>query len=321
MRIDPDFTLLADINEDKSRAWWVVQLTDGPTVPERLRAVEHFAKKQTAAGRELLRKCLGEDEFYGIRLAAAAALGKSHHADSRGALAAGLDQKHPKVRRACVEALGQFEGNADLADLLKAKHDAGDESYFVEAAVVEALGKISDKPDRELFEVALGKDSHRDVIRAKALQGLSKCSDIKALETLETWTKRGHSRTARMAAMHALAQSLKKHDFPKEAQTAAVKLLASYLKEPGPRVRRSAIAALGEIPGLAKNEREQIATMADHDADGHVRSAAERAIKKFDENQSSPEQLKTLKSELDKLKEQYKKLQDQIENLQKPKER
>ncbi len=317
VRIDPEFTLLADIEEDKSHAWWVAQLTEGPTVAERLRAVEHFAKNQSAANRELLRACLKQDGFYGVRKAAASALGKSHHADSRDALAAGLKESHPKVRRDCAAALGAYEDDAELAQLLKAKHEAGDESYFVEAAVVQALAKITETPDRKLFEAALEKESHRDVIRTEALQGLSRCADAGALKVLETWTKRGHSRTARLAAINALAQSLKKHDFSKEAQTDAVELLASYLKEPGPRVRRAAMAALVEVPHLAQKEKERIATMADHDADARVRTAAARAIKKFDEKKSSPEQLQKLQSELDKLKEQYQKLEKQIEKLQK----
>ncbi len=211
--------------------------------------------------------------------------------------------------------MGNFEGDEQLADFLKTRHEQGDESYFVEAAIIESLSKILDAPPRETLEACLSKDSHRDVIRVNALKGLSRSPAPEALETLKTWTKRGHSRTARMAAMEALAQSLKKHEFPKDKQTGALDLLASYLKEPGPRIRRSSIAALTQVPHLAQNEKDRLETMSEHDGDPRVRTAAKAALKKLDEAKP-PVQMQKLQSELNKLQEQYKKLQEQIEKIQ-----
>jgi aminopeptidase N len=315
VRVDPDFTVLADIEEDKSRDLWVAQLTEGPSIPERLRAVEHFAKSPSAADRALLVGSLRNDDFYAIRAAAATALGKTKKEDVKDFLLEAAMQAHPKVRRAAVETLGNFEGDERLAEVLLALHEVGDESYNVEAAIVEALAKVSDSPPRDILEASLSKESHRDVIRSKALAGLSLCKDIEALETLKTWTKQGHNRTARMAAMNALAQSLKKHEFPKEKQTEAVELLAGYLKETGPRIRRSAIAALTLVPTLAQNETDRLANMADHDADPRVRTAAKNAVKKIEEARS-PNQVQKLQTELEKLQEQYKKLQEQVEKIQ-----
>ncbi len=102
VRVDPDFTVLAEIEEDKSRDLWVAQLAHGPTVPERLRAVEHFAKSQSAADRELLIDRLKSDDFYAVKMEAATALGKTKKADAKASLQKGLEDKHPKVRRACA---------------------------------------------------------------------------------------------------------------------------------------------------------------------------------------------------------------------------
>ncbi len=307
--------MLADVEEDKSRGWWVAQLEKGPGVPERLRAIEHFAKTPTAADREVLINALKNDPFYAIRAEAATALGKTRQDDVKEALKLALGEEHPKVRRAAVEAIGLFENDKPLADVLLAAYDKGDESYYVEAAIIESLGKMLDPPPRELLVAALEKESHRDIIRTKALNGLSNCPHIEVLEALETWTKRGHSRAARMAAMNALAQFLLKHKVLKEKQTATVDLLASYLKEPGPRIRRSAIAALTVVPHLAQNEKEQLAIMAEHDADARVRTAAGNAVKKLAES-NSPGQVQKLQTDLEKLQEQYKKLQEQIEKIQ-----
>jgi aminopeptidase N len=315
IRIDPDFALLADIEEDKSRGWWVAQLAKGPSVPERLRAVEHFAKTPSAADREVLIEALKDDPFYAVRAEAAKALGKTRQADVKEALKLALVDEHPKVRRAAAEAMGSFENDKELASALLAFYQAGDESYYVEAAVIESLAKLLDPPPRDLLERALGHESHRDIIRSKALEGLAKCPDVEVLDLLMSWTKQGRLRSSRMAAMKALAESLKKHDFPKEKQSEAVTLLDSYLKEPGPRIRRAAIAALAEVPQLAQNEKDRLLVMAESDADGRVRTAAGEAVKKI-EAANSPGQVQKLQTELDKLHEQYKKLEEQVEKLQ-----
>ncbi len=317
VRIDPDFTLLAEVNEVKSRGLWVAQLTEAESVPERLRAVEHFEKSQTAADRELLATCLKRDKFYAVRAAAAKALGKSKRPEVRIVLAAGLKEEHPKVRRACAEAIGQYVGDKTLAKVLTEKFQQGDESYYVEAAVVEALSKVMDPPPLAVMQAALEKESHRDVIRTKAIAGLARSGDEKSLELLETWTKRGHSRSARMAAIAAVAQALNKHEFPKTREAESLKLLVSYLKEPGPRIRRAAIGALTAVSSLPQNERDQIQSLADHDADASVRVAAAAAIKKFEDAKKTPPDVKKLQAELTQLKEQYKKLQTQIDRLEK----
>lgn len=318
VRVDPEYTVLAEINEEKSRDWWVAQLREGPTVPERLRAVEHFAKTPKSGDREVLIAALKEDAFHAVRSAAATALGKTKQSDAKAALIAASEETHPKARRSAIDALGQFEGDEEAAALLKSKWAKGDESYYVEAAVVEALAKICEAPPREILTAALEKESHRDVIRSKALDGLSRCSDEEALTILETWTERGRSRASRMSAIRALSLSLKKHEFPQERERAGLKLLVGYLKEPGPRIRRAALQALTEIPDLAQNERERIADISENDADGRVRDAARQTIKKLDEAKATSPQVQKLQSELDKLKEQYEKLEKQIENLAKP---
>lgn len=318
IRIDPDFTLLAEIDEVKSRSWWVAQLTKALRVPERLRAVEHFAKSHSAADQALLIDCLQNDGFYAVRAQIAKALEKKRNEESRKALLAGIQQSHPQVRRACVAALGQFENDDLVEAALKEKHEQGDPSYYVEAEVVDALAKMTKTPDRELLTACLTKDSHRDVIRTKALEGLSRCADTEALETLADWTKHGHSRTARMAAMKALASSLKRNEFSKENQAGQVKLIRGYFDEPGPRIRRAAIQALAEIPQLAKAEKERIAAMAEHDADGRVRVAAEAALKKFDDGKSSSDQIQKLQTDLKQLKDQYKKLEEKLRQIEKP---
>ncbi|MCH7990263.1 MAG: HEAT repeat domain-containing protein, partial [Planctomycetes bacterium] len=229
IRIDPEQSVLANIKEVKSRDWWKAQLLSAPTVAERIRAVEHFGNSKNNADRELLRGVLNSDRFYGVQLEAATALGKSGGEISRDALLAGLDHQHPKVRRACAAALGKFVEDEKVIRTLSGRVKKGDESYFVEAALLDSLVKVQRKPAAEPLAAALKKDSHREVIRQAALRGLGKSPDPDALGTLLEWTKRGHPRSCRTTAMSSLATYLSRNDVSSEKRTEVLETMTLYL--------------------------------------------------------------------------------------------
>src|SRR5690606_29941346 len=108
VRVDPGLTLLAEIKETKSEDLWKQQLIAAPTVVERIRAAQHYGESKREADRKLLAAALAEDDFYGVRVEAAKAAGRSGGDLCRDALIDGLDADHPKVRRACAEALAKF---------------------------------------------------------------------------------------------------------------------------------------------------------------------------------------------------------------------
>src|SRR5207244_4118871 len=52
--VDPDQAILSDIKETKTRNLWRGQLLEGPGVPARIRAAQHFAQSKTDEDRDLL---------------------------------------------------------------------------------------------------------------------------------------------------------------------------------------------------------------------------------------------------------------------------
>jgi aminopeptidase N len=316
VRVDPDYSLLAEIEEDKPDDWWQAQLT-APTVLERIRAVEHFGKSKQDTDRRRLAKVLTDDAFYGVQMEAATALGSSGGDVSRDALLEGLAHAHPKVRRSCAEALGKFVDDEQVLAGLRGKQAEGDASYFVEAQVLTSLAKVQRRPEIEPFLAALEVDSHNEVIREAALEALGSSFDPRALDVLVEWTKRGRQRTCRIAAMGAVARFLKRNDVTPAQQSAALDVLLGSLEGESTRVRRAAIGALRELGTTAgRPAMALLRSLAQHDPDDRVRSAAADAVKQLVADNPAADELGRLRTEIEDLERRNRELEDRLLQLE-----
>jgi aminopeptidase N len=315
VRFDPEFSLLADIKEEKSRDLWVKQAKEAPTVVERLRAVEHFGESKQPADRELLASILDKDSFYGVRVAAATALGKSGGDAARDALITGLKGEHPKIRRACAEALGKFAIDETAAKALRDHLKRGDQSYFVEAALVSAYSQAANPPELAVFEEALTKDAHGDVIQQAALRGIALSEDAKALDLLRTWSTPGHPSNCRQTAIGALAKWMQRNAVEPKTQAELVNEIIGYLKE-SPSIRMAAIGALRELGGAAVPAREVLQSLADQDPEDDVRNLAKAAIEKIQADTPAPVELSRLRTELEKLQKENDTLEERLQKIE-----
>jgi len=317
VRIDPDYTLLAEIEEEKSDDWWQAQLLSAPGAIERIRAVEHYADSKQDAHRELLAKVLAEDSFYGVQIEAAAALGTAGGDVSLDALIAGLENPHPKVRRKCAASLGVFVDDERAIAALAAKHERGDASYFVEAAALEALSKAQKKPGPELFLAALKRDSHAEVIRRAALSGLGACSEPSALDVLLEWTQPGHPRACRMAALGGVGEFLTRNDVAPSQRASSLDALLISVKQGESRIRRAGISALRHLGSIAGQPAIGVLkSLAEHDPDERVRVAAHEAAKQLVADNPASQELERLRGELDRLTTRNSELEDRLLKLE-----
>lgn len=316
VRIDPRYTLLADWKEEKSRDWWTAQLQRAPTVPERLRAVEHFGASKQADDRKLLIEALNSDSFYGVRIEAAKALGKSGGDVSRDALIAGLKQEQPKVRRACAKALGEFTDDKRAADALHNVVTQGDPSYFVQADAVEALGKIGRAVPVDLLRAQLDRPSHAEVIRRAALAALGRSDKPEALDLLLAWTRRGKPRSARRAAIAALPTFLTRNDVSEARKTNVVDGLTALLAGEGPRIRQAAVQALGDLGSTARPALDQVESLAAHDPEGRVRESAEQATDKIRNDAPLSKEVARLRKQIEDVRKENRQLEEKLLKLE-----
>jgi aminopeptidase N len=316
VRVDPEYTLLAVIKEQKANDWWEAQLFKAAGIAERIRAIEHLSAAKTDKNRELIAKSLATDTFYGVRIEAAKALSKMKGNIARDALVKAIAQPNPKVRNVCIDNLAQFRNDKQVITALKKKLAAGDESYKAEAATISSLSRVGEKPPVDLLINSLKKPSHRDAIRLAALRSLAQSTEPKVLDVLVEWTKRGKPLTCRTEACKHLAQFAVANKIDKTKAAAVNKHFQGLLKTEGPRLRRYVAQALGQMGPLADPSVDFLRKIAQEDVDGRVKTDATNAINKIRTANPAAAELARLRKEIQEARKKNLTLEERLEKLE-----
>ncbi|MEO6914100.1 MAG: M1 family aminopeptidase [Candidatus Baltobacteraceae bacterium] len=308
VRFDPGAFLLADVTYAFGSDFAIATLQGDPDCVARIRAARELAKDGSKNAREALGRAFTADPFWGALEEIAAALGGTHAQWAKKILLGALSHPHLKVRRAVVAALGEFHDSETADALLPIA--SGDESYFVQAAALHALGKTRDDRAFETLKAALGSDSWNGSIEAGAARGLSELADERSLELLVAAVTLGREEGLRRAVPGALvrvAELIEHH------RSGVVEALIKLLDDPMFLVQISAIGAVERLADArVLGALERLSASA---SDGRVRRDAVEAIVRVREAQRVPAQVTGLRSDLDALREDQRKLQEKIEAL------
>ena len=207
MIFDPGDVVLKSIKLEKTRALWRRQLAAARLAIDRVAAARALGRAARSGQRRGAGRGAGRAiAFWGVRAAAARALGQTRRDDAREALVAAIDDKHPRVRRAVAAALGEFLGDETAARALAAGCGAATRSYFVEAEAALALGRTRTAEALALLPALLDRPSFQDVIRSRAIEGLGRSGDERAFPILRDAWRPGASWVTRRAIVAALAE-------------------------------------------------------------------------------------------------------------------
>jgi len=309
VNLDPGMGILKTLDFAPPREMLAAQLADDPDLVGRVHAAGCLGKDASPDAVDALARCLGrEREFWGVRAAAAAALGKARTAPARDALVRALRGRHPKIRRAAVRALGEWQGDAAAAAALHALASKGDPSCVVEAESLAALGKTrSPRAFDLLAEAYEGRPAWNEILRAGALAGLAALRDARGVAKARDGARPERHNALRAAAVPALAKLADAKDAPKKE---IAEELVRLVDDGWLRVRLAAcgaVAELGEdaaLPALAR--------AAEHDLDGRVRRTAAEAAKRIREGKDKGDEVRRLRQEMDELREDLRKVRDEV---------
>ncbi len=236
--VDPRARVVGDVRVKAPNDLLRAQLAGAPDARGRWLAVRALAKNDDPVTlRALAKTLMDESEFWGVRVDVADVLGELRLPSTYEILAAALEVKHPKVRRAVVSSVGRWKTPAAAAALLPiAKKDA---SYLVEAEAARSLGKTRQASVVDSLVDLLERESWADVVRVAALDGLGASRDEKAVPHLLARTRYGHPARARRAAILAL---------PKLSQDKKVReALEDLLDDQDPLLRLDVARALADL--------------------------------------------------------------------------
>jgi aminopeptidase N len=307
MRFDPGDAILKTLEEDVPKEMHLYRLTHDDDCMGRIRAAQALSKLGAPDCIEALKKAVMEDKFWGVQAEAAYALGETKSKAARDTLIACLGVKHPKARRAVVNALGAFKNDEQVAEAVAPIVINGDESYLVEAEAARTVGKTRSAKAFDVLQKALEKDSFLNVIRSGAMDGLAQLRDERGLPIAKEWTKYGKPEQVRSGALMAVAKL-------GEDKKETVEFLTEFLHDPSFRVRMRVIDALETLDDAKAAGALQ--EQSHRELDGRPRRRMREAATALRESAKAKEQNRKLRDDLDKLSEDNKTLRDRLDKME-----
>ncbi|MGD1898056.1 MAG: HEAT repeat domain-containing protein [Phormidesmis sp.] len=298
------------------------QLAYDPDPISRLTAAEALAKKGSLEAVSALENAMKTEPFWAVRAEVAEQLGSIQLAQAEAALLAGLKDKHPKVRRAVVTALGGVK-TAESYKALKSVVEKGDESYLVESAAVRSLGKIGtatlggkakEKKTLKLLDTVLKERAGwNEVVRSGAIAGLSQFKTSEAaLDLLLPYTELGIPQPLRLAAIRALGTISVGQE--KTAIDRILERLEVLSREDFFLTQVATVAALGQME--VRGAISILRGLATHSPDGRVKRRADEAALRVQKKIGADQALADLRQALDDVKQVNKDLKSRLETLE-----
>lgn len=246
--VDPEGGLLKTLQVRMPRSLLARQAVSGPTALARLMAVEQLAGQPQAENLRLLDRIVAdEDQFWMVRKAAAAGLGRQQTDAALAVLlrVGGQNIENDRVRAAVVEALAHYSASPRAHQALLAAAEPGD-SLEVEMALAAALGRMRGGPDlvdrsRRVLLDYLATGSRR-AVRERAFGSLAELADPEAARAVWRAAQPGADPDSRPHAIRALGRS-NAAGVPRERTFAA---LVAWLDDPDAEAQAAAATALGD---------------------------------------------------------------------------
>ncbi len=322
VEVDPEQAVLAEIKETKGRDLWAAQLLEGSTVPVRLRAARHFRSSKNEEDRELLVRALSEEKFWGVQTEIASALAALGGEKVREALLEGCRNSNPRVRRACMQALGNLPTDRHIAEFAAEVLRKVDPSYGVCGAAMMTYVKHKGKDAVAVLSPWLSRPSHNDVLCASALEAMAQTQDPAVLDSLLTYAKPGHPRNSRGAALRGLIRLASKGKLNEEQGKQIQSLLIDSLQGDDMMVQAAVLNASTELGPLASVLLPSVEKLSQDAPNERIREMAKQTAEKIRGQQKSADgsssgEVKQLRAEVERLKREQADLRERLKKLEK----
>jgi aminopeptidase N len=202
--VDPDLRIASPIALEMPSDFCIAALSGARSLRSRVLAAQTLSKRTDIPSITALRQRLNDSrETWMLRAECARCLGKMAVPESLSTLVAATGIEHPKVRRAVVASLSAWKHPQAFEAIRKLT--TGDESYLVTAEACRSLGHTRHADALGVLRKSLEVESHADLVRAAAYDGLAALREPAAIDSVIEGTRYGNPSRARRAAIAALA--------------------------------------------------------------------------------------------------------------------
>jgi aminopeptidase N len=335
VRFDPNGWLLKTLKFERPANMMRYQLARDPDVLGRIEAAKALGEVGDDECIEALKQALLTDAFWGVRNAAASALGGIGTRKAQDVLLQALQELDPaqfsRVRAAIARTLGHFQAptQAELAErsaqALGALLERGDISYLVESAAAHALGKTRTAGSVDQLLKLIERPSWMNIVQRGIFSGLAVTGEDRVVEHLAAYLgearvvdgrrEANHPTMRSAAARGMLALGEHRYLYSEEARQRAVTALSQAVEhdswEPVRAISALALMSLGEKRAIDVLER-----IARHELDSTVQRDMRLAAYTLRTGDKTDEQLQQLRKDLDQVREENRKQKEQLEALE-----
>ncbi len=274
VRIDDGSFILARVENEQGFAEWADQAETCPDVAGRIDAL-HALVTFGSRGAKVIAKALAGDHFYAVRSEAAGLLARLPESpDALAGLLSAVTDEDTRVREAAYLALGSRTRKEAGAVVLDAAWRL--KQPYVLAAAARATGRLRPTEAFEALSALLVVDSHREIVRHGALDGLKSLGDPRAVALAEPLLAYRYGRGA-MSMMRKAALDLILALAPDDPATR--KTVLRMTRDPYFRMRTWAVQACGAY--RFRGVEDRLREMAKSDRNAGVRGAARRVLEKL----------------------------------------
>ncbi len=324
VRFDPDGWLLKTLTFNRSGKMLRYQLAHDPDTLGRIEAATELGEEGDDESVAALKHCLFNASFWGVRAAAATALGAIGTEAAQTILLQALTEldatHYSQVRAAVATALGQFAApqQAELAQrsaqALGALLETGDAaSYMVESAAAAALGKTRAESSVAQLLTVINRPSWNHMVQRGIFAGLAASGEDRVVDTIATYlTDTSQHPTMRLAAalgMWALGRN--RYLYSEEAKQRAVTALCHAVEhdswDPVRIFTPVALLFFGEKRAIDVLERASV-----HELNTRALRSISVAAHVLRTGDTSDEQLRQLRTDLDLVREENRKFKEQL---------
>jgi aminopeptidase N len=315
--VDPRGAILKTLKVNAPQALRLEQVRSGPTALSRWTAIQALDTAGSDTVTALDAALRDDKAYWGVRAAAASALGKAQTDSALAVLlkAEAQTQSHPRVLAAIVEALGGYSVSREAHEAVL-RRSSSEQPLYVQQAAVAALGALRASPEliekgRQQLALALKPDTRR-YIRVAALRALRTLDDPETYDSVLALTRPGPDPPIRVQAI-ALLGRLGRH---RESRTETRALLTGWLSDVDRETQQAAAAGLGALKdprAIADLERVRDSARVES-----VRDAAREAIASIQRPEDPKASLAAVLERLTALEKRNQELEKQIKALKPP---